>query len=316
MLGLYPSIKPFHSEHLEVGYPHRIYLEQCGDPEGLPVLILHGGPGSGCDAMHRRLFDPEKYRIILLDQRGCGHSTPHAELHENHTQALLADINQVRQHLGIEQWVIYGDAWGSTLALLYAQAHPDYVSGLILQSVFLARKCDREWLYQHGANQIFPDYWQDFINHLTHDERHNVINAYYELLTSSNELARMSAAKEWANWTAQCATLQPHDKFIQHFTDPCHALSYARIACHYALHDYFLTENQILPAMHCLEHVPCIIIHGRYDMVYPVQTAWTLHQAYPASELIIIREAGHAASESGIIDAVIHAGKKLITQLQ
>lgn len=307
MLTLYPDIKPYVRHSLAVDAPHRLYIEECGNPHGLPVLFVHGGPGAGCQPFHRRYFDPAVYRIVLFDQRGCGHSMPHAELTGNTTQALVADMEKIREHLNIERWILFGGSWGSTLSLVYAQTHPLRVLGLILRGIFLCRPREIDWFYQEGANRIFPDYWQDFVRIIPEPARGAMVPAYYRILTGQDEVLRMAAAKAWSSWEGRTLTLLAQDQVVEHFSSPATALSLARIECHYFMHDSFLEPNQILRDVHRLSAIPGVIVHGRYDMVCPVESAWELHQAWPQAEFKIIPNAGHAASEEGIIDALVEA---------
>lgn len=316
MMTLYPEIKPYRRQQLAVDPPHELYVEECGDPDGIPVLFVHGGPGGGCDSRSRCFFDPERYRIILFDQRGCGRSTPHAELGNNHTQALIDDIEAVRETLGVEQWVLFGGSWGSTLSLLYAQQHPQRVLGLILRGIFLCRSQDLEWFYQQGASRIYPDYWADFQRPVAADRRHNMVRAYYELLTGDNELARMGAAKAWSLWEGRCATLRPSHETEEHFGDPHVALALARIEAHYFVNNAFLEHNQILANAANLAGIPGTIVHGRYDMICTLDNAVELHRAWPESELQIIRDAGHSSSEPSIVDALVRATRDMARQLR
>lgn len=307
MHPLYPPIKPYQSAMLKVSDVHSLYVEESGSTDGIPVLFIHGGPGAGCSSDDRRFFDPEKYRIILFDQRGAGRSTPHANLTENTTQHLIEDIEKIREHLGIEKWVLFGGSWGSTLSLLYAQSHPDRVSHMILRGIFLCRKQDLQWFYQEGASHIFPDYWQAFIEPIPESKRSNMVNAYYELLTGGNELGKMNAAKHWSLWEGKCATLRPSTNVMDTFCNTHFALSLARIEAHFFYHAAFIDENQILNNMDKIKHIPSTIVHGRYDMVCPLDNAFDLHQLWPEAELQIIREGGHASREPGILDALIQA---------
>jgi proline iminopeptidase len=311
MMTLYPEIKPYQRHCLAVDDPHQLYLEESGDPEGIPVLFVHGGPGAGCDKNSRRFFDPERYRIIAYDQRGAGRSTPHASLENNNSQALIADIEAIREFLGIEQLLLFGGSWGSTLSLLYAQAYPSRVMALILRGIFLCRDQDLQWFYQQGASKIFPDYWEDYVHLIAPDKRDNFINAYYDLLTGDNELARMGAAKAWSLWEAHCATLRPSHEVVEHFGDPHTALALARIEAHYFINDAFIVPNQILNDVDKLAGIPGIIVHGRYDMVCTLDNAMALHNIWPDSQLHIIRDAGHAASEPSITDALVRATRDM-----
>lgn len=312
MLTLYPDIKPYTHYHLAVDDIHSLYVEECGNPSGLPVLFVHGGPGSGCNSKSRCYFDPEHYRIILFDQRGAGRSVPHAELKNNTTPLLVSDIEKIREHLGLEQWLLFGGSWGSTLSLLYAQQYPERVMGLILRGIFLSREQDVQWFYQQGASQIFPDYWKDFIYPIAKNKRDNLIAAYYELLTGNNELARMAAAKAWSVWEGRCATLRPSQNVVEYFSDPHFALAMARIEAHYFVNQAFIDQNQIINNANKLADIPGIIVHGRYDMVCTLNNAVTLHDVWPASELHIIRDAGHAASEPNVTDALVRATQDML----
>ena len=315
MNALYPDIKPYVKHHFETESPFQLYVEECGNSAGLPILFLHGGPGAGCEPYHRRFFDPERYRIVLFDQRGCGRSGPHAELGNNTTQGLLTDIELIRQRLGIDRWLVFGGSWGSTLALVYAQAHPDRVAGLILRGIFLCRPHEIQWFYQEGASRLFPDYWQHYLKPIPAAERGDLVRAYHRRLTGSDEIARMAAAKAWSLWEGRCATLRPTKAVTDHFGDPYTALSLARIECHYFVNNAFLTENQILRNASRLAGIPGIIVHGRYDVVCPVENAWQLHRAWPDSELHVISDAGHSATEPGIVDALIKATRKMAGRL-
>lgn len=309
MLTPYPSLNPYQEHELAVEAPHVLYVEESGNPQGIPVLFVHGGPGAGCNPDQRRYFDPQIYRIILFDQRGCGRSKPHASLENNTTAALVTDMEAIRNYLGIDRWLLFGGSWGSTLSLVYAQTHPERVLALILRGIFLVRPEEIHWFYQAGTRIIYPDYWQDFVQLIPEAERNNFVAAYYKRLTGTDEVTRMAAAKAWAMWEARCASLQPNSALIEAFTTSHCALSVARIECHYFMHDAFLEPNQILRDMHKIQHIPGIIVHGRYDMICPLDNAWTLHQSWPLSELKIIRDAGHSASEPGMTDALIHATK-------
>lgn len=314
MQPLYPVIKTYAEHRLKVTPPHEIYVEECGNPEGIPVLVVHSGPGAGCEGYHRQFFDPDLYRIILFDQRGAGRSTPHAELSHNTTQDLIDDMETIRDYLNINRWVLFGGAWGSALSLLYAQTYPQNVRGMILHRVFLGRQHNIDWFYQSGASKIFPDYWEEFVSVIPENERENLIKAYSKRLTGRDELARMSAAKHWSLWQARTCSLHPHLHLIDHFSDPHFAIALATIETHFFLNQCFIEDNQIIDNCNKLRHIPNIIVHGRYDMVCPLHTAWELHLACPASELMIIRDAGHSIREPGIIDALILATKKMAKQ--
>lgn len=307
MRSLYPPIQPYNTLTLAVEPPHQLYVEECGKLDGLPIVFLHGGPGAGCEAFHRQFFDPEKYRIVLFDQRGCGRSTPHAELQGNTTQALIEDMENIRQTLGIDKWVVFGGSWGSTLALAYAQAHPQRVLGLILRGIFLCRQREIDWFYQEGASRIFPDVWEKFLEPIPETERDALVRAYYQRLTSDDEFTRIQAARAWSLWEGRTATLRSSQKVLDHFGSVHTALSLARIECHYFMHQSFLHENQLLEQAHKLEEIPGIIVQGRYDIICPMESAWQLHKAWPGSILQIIPEAGHSATEAGIVNALVKA---------
>jgi proline iminopeptidase len=316
MLLLYPEIKPYAIHRMPVAAPHVLYVEESGSPQGIPVLFVHGGPGAGCDARNRCFFDPERYRIILFDQRGAGQSTPHAELSQNNTQALVADMETIRQQLGIKQWLLFGGSWGSTLSLIYAQQHPQRVLAMVLRGIFLARKCDVDWLFKAGASRVLPAYWVDDVRPVAGTDREDYVSAYYQLLTGDNEVARMAAAKAWSGWEARCATLRPSLEVVEHFVDPHIALALARIEAHYFVNNSFIDESQILRDVDKLESIPGTIVHGRYDAVCPLDNAFELHRQWKQSELHIVRDAGHAASEPGITDALVRATRRMADRFE
>jgi proline iminopeptidase len=309
---LFPAILPGYTFHLDVGDGHELYVEECGNPRGMPVVFLHGGPGGSCEHVHRRYFDPEHYRIILFDQRGCGKSRPHASLDNNTSQDLVADLEKIRERLNIDKWVVFGGSWGSTLALVYSQSHPDRVLGLILRGVFLCREQDIHWFYQSGTSRLFPDRWQDFVQPIPPAERGDMVSAYYKRLTSQNELERMAAAKAWSIWEGSTATLRPDHTVMDYFSDPHIALSIARIECHYFINNCFFSDNQLLENMSRIEHIPGFIVHGRYDVICPIDQAFAVHERWPESQLKIIPDAGHAVSESGITQALIESTNAML----
>ncbi|MVW74545.1 prolyl aminopeptidase [Pseudomonas xionganensis] len=315
MHSLYPEIKPYARHEMAVQEPHVLYVDESGSPDGLPVVFIHGGPGAGCDAASRRYFDPNLYRIVTFDQRGCGRSTPHASLEHNTTQALIADMEQIREQLGIDKWVLFGGSWGSTLALAYAQAHPQRVHGLILRGIFLCRPEEFHWFYQEGASRLFPDYWEDYLAPIPPEERGGLMQAFYKRLTGPDQIAQMHAAKAWSTWEGRTATLRPNPQVVDRFSDSHRALSIARIECHYFVNNAFLEPNQLLRDMPKIAHLPGVIVHGRYDVICPLDNAWALHQAWPNSELQIIRDAGHSAAETGITDALVRAADELAHRL-
>lgn len=307
MRTLYPDSTPYVMHRLAVTPPHVLHIEECGDPAGIPVLFVHGGPGAGCEDYHRRFFDPARYHIILFDQRGAGRSTPHAGLEYNTTQALVADMEAIRTHLGIDRWLVFGGSWGSTLSLVYAETHPERVSGLVLRGIFLCRTHEIQWFYQEGASRVFPDLWEDYLAVIPEAERDDLVSAYHRRLTGGDELGRLSAARAWSVWEGRTATLMPSHDVVDHFADPYVALSLARIECHYFMHDSFLAPDQILRDARRLHDIPGVIVQGRYDMVCPAQSAWALHRAWPQAALHIVADAGHSATEPGIIDALVRA---------
>ena len=315
MNTLYPPIKPYVTHHINVDEVHSLYIEEAGNPLGLPVVFLHGGPGAGCAPFHRQFFDPEVYRIVLFDQRGCGKSTPHACLEGNTSWDLVSDIERIREHLQIERWAVFGGSWGSTLGLLYAQAHPQRVSGLILRGIFLARESDVRWFYQQGTSRLFPDYWEKFIEPIAEDERDDMIAAYYRQLTGEDEMQKMRAARAWSSWEGMTATLKTDNSLIKSFSASFTALSIARIECHYFMHQCWLRPNQIIEDIEKIRHIPAWLVHGRYDVICPVEQAWELSSAWPEAQLSIIADAGHAAVEPGIMDALINATHALSVRL-
>jgi proline iminopeptidase len=315
MHTFYPEIKPYQRHIIAVEAPHELYVDESGNPDGIPVLFVHGGPGAGCGKYDRRFFDPQVYRIVLFDQRGSGRSRPHAELQTNSTQKLVEDMEFIRKTLEIDKWVLFGGSWGSTLSLVYAETYPERVMGLILRGIFLCRPTDINWFYQAGASRLFPDYWDDFVAPIPEEERSDLINAYYRHLTSDNQIQQMTAAKAWSLWEGRTATLRPNQDVVDSFTEPHRALSLARIEAHYFVNNSFLEENQILRDAHKLADIPGVIVHGRYDVICPLDNAYLLHKAWPGSELNIIRDAGHASRELGIVDALIRATNDMAKEL-
>ncbi|MBQ0761698.1 prolyl aminopeptidase [Marinobacter psychrophilus] len=316
MRTLFPDIKPYATHRLVVEEPHQLYVEESGNPEGIPVLFIHGGPGAGCEDYHRRFFDAERFRIILMDQRGAGRSTPLAELANNSTDRLIADIETLREFLGIDQWLLFGGSWGSTLSLVYAQAHPQRVTGMVLRGIFLCRPEDIHWFYQNGASRVFPDYWEDYLAQIPEHERGDMVPAYYKRLTSRNELEQIQAAKAWSIWEGRCATLHPNPDVVEHFGHPHVAIALARIECHYFMNQSFLEPDQIVRDAHKLANIPAVIVHGRYDMVCPLDNALALSRAWPQADLQIIRDAGHSASEPAIVDALMRAVENVAAKVE
>jgi proline iminopeptidase len=308
MRNLYPEIEPFDSGFLKVDERHALYYEQCGNADGKPVVLLHGGPGAGCGAKMRRFHDPARYRIVLFDQRGSGRSTPHADLVDNTTGHLVADIEKLREHLGIERWQVFGGSWGSTLALAYAQAHPRRVTELLLRGIFMLRRWELEWFYQGGCHRLFPDAWEKYLAPIPEVERGDLMSAYYRRLTSPDEATRLAAARAWSVWEASTSFLLQDEAFIRGHEDPQFALSFARIESHYFVHGgFFEVEDQLLRDAARLHGIPGVIVHGRYDVVCPMQNAWELHKAWPESRLVISPNSGHSAFEAENTSALIEA---------
>jgi proline iminopeptidase len=312
MRDLYPEIEPYHSEMLEREAlsdqrHHRIYLEQCGNPQGIPVVFLHGGPGSGCRPAHRRYFDPKRYRIILFDQRGCGRSEPLGELENNNTEFLVDDMEAIRQHLGIEKWLVFGGSWGATLALVYAAHFPQTVTGLILRGVFLGRKQDVDWVYAAGgASKLFPDAWHQLVKHLPEQQQDQPLPAYFEALTCDEPAKQQQAALTLNNWEGTIVTLRDHEYVPDPEQQPG-PLAHSRIQLHFALNECFIADTPILQSIEAIRHIPTQIVHGRYDIVCPMQQSWELKQHWPEAELQILPLAGHAAGEAAMIDALVAA---------
>jgi proline iminopeptidase len=304
---LYPPIEPFQSGLLDVGDGHQVHWERCGNPRGKPAVFLHGGPGGGCSPEHRRLFDPERYCVLLFDQRGCGRSLPHASLEANTTWHLVADIERLRMQLGVERWLVFGGSWGSTLALAYAQAHPQRVSELVLRGVFTVRPQELHWYYQEGASWLFPDEWERFLAPIPMAERHDLMAAYHRRLTGSDPAAQLEAAIAWSRWEGRTITLLPDDQVDAVHSDGHFALAFARIENHYFVHHGFFEPDQLLRDAHKLHGIPGVIVQGRYDMATPVKTAWDLHQAWPQAEFHLVPDAGHAYKEPGILSHLIAA---------
>jgi proline iminopeptidase len=307
---LYDEIDPYDSGHFRVSPAHELYYEQCGNPRGKPVVFLHGGPGAGLIPDYRRFFDPEAYRVILFEQRGSGRSRPHASLEDNTTWHLVEDIEKLREHFGVDQWVVFGGSWGSTLSLTYAESHPERVLGLVLRGIFLCRPRETTWFYEdsQGASAIFPDAWEEYVRIIPEGERNDLISAYYRRLTSDDAAVRLEAARAWAIWEASALKLLPDQKLIDEFGEPEMALAVARIECHYFMNNcFFETDNWLLENVDRIRHIPAFIVHGRYDVVCPFMSAWDLHRAWPEATLRIIPDAGHSALEPGIASALVEA---------
>lgn len=313
MRALYPPVEPYMTGQLQVSERHTIYFEQCGNPAGKPVVILHGGPGAGCSDKMRCFHDASKYRIILFDQRGAGRSTPHADLVDNTTWHLVADIEQLRVHLGIERWQVFGGSWGSTLALAYAETHPSRVTELVLRGIFMLRRWELEWFYQEGASRLFPDAWESYLSTIPAVERHDLISAYHRRLTHADPDVRLAAARSWSVWEAATSFLYQDPAFMHSHEEDAFALAFARIECHYFVNGgFFEVEDQLLRDVSRIRDIPATIVHGRYDVVCPIVNAWDLHRAWPEADLRIIADAGHSGFEAGITDALINATDRYV----
>lgn len=308
---LYGEIEPYASGRLRVSDIHQLHYEETGNPDGKPVVFLHGGPGSGIQPVYRRYFDPEAYRVVLFDQRGCGKSTPHACLDENTTWHLVADIERLREHLGIDSWQVFGGSWGSCLALAYAETHPERVTELVLRGIFTLRRSELLWFYQEGASNVFPDIWEGYVAPIPKNERGDMITAYYKRLTSNDANVRQKAARAWSVWEGSTLSLWPDPGRVAQFGEDEYALAFARIECHYFINGgFFERDGQLLEEVNKIRHIPAVIVQGRYDTCTPVRTAWDLHQAWPEADFRLVHDAGHAGSEPGIVHELISATDK------
>lgn len=308
--GLYPAVEPFRTGFLRVSDVHEIYFEESGNPDGKPAVFLHGGPGGGTDPKMRTFFDPKLYRILLFDQRGCGKSRPHASLVDNTTWHLVEDMERLRQHLGLQKWQVFGGSWGSTLALAYAQTHPDRVTELVLRGIFLLRKWEIDWFYQDpdGAGAIYPDLWEKYVSSIPQAERSDMVRAYYNRLTSTDPKVLGAAAKTWAVWEGATSFLHLNPDYVSKFAEDDYAAAFARIECHYFINRGFLkTNNQLIEQVGRIRHIPAVIVQGRYDVICPMKSAWELHRAWPEADLRIVPDAGHSAFEAGNTHELISA---------
>ncbi len=304
----YPAIAPYATHRLRVSPLHELYVEESGNPQGKPVVFVHGGPGGGTEPWQRQFFDPTKYRIVLFDQRGCGKSTPFAELTDNTTWDLVADMERIRELLKIEQWVVFGGSWGSTLGLAYAQSHPTRVTALVLRGIFLLRQAEIDWFYQQGTSWIFPDQWEPYRDAIPEAERGDFVAAYYRRLTSPDAVVRAAAAKAWSTWEGATSKLLVNADMIARYGNDQFADAFARIECHYFTHKgWFEVDDQLLRDVHTIRHLPAVIVQGRYDVVCPMKSAWDLHRAWPEADFVVVPDAGHAASEKGTLSALIEA---------
>ncbi|HEV2564262.1 MAG TPA: prolyl aminopeptidase [Microvirga sp.] len=307
MRTFYPEIEPYDHGMLDVGDGHRVYWEMCGNPHGKPVVFLHGGPGGGCTPTQRRLFDPEKYRILLFDQRGCGRSTPYASLEANTTWHLVADIERLRAMIGVDKWMVFGGSWGSTLALAYAETHPERVTELVLRGIFTLRRSELLWYYQEGASWIFPDKWEGFLAPIPEEERGDLMAAYRKRLTDPDPAVQAKAARAWSLWEGETITLLHNQEYSDQFGNEHYAIAFARIENHYFVNEGWFADGQLIRNAHRLKGIPGVIIQGRYDIATPPKTAWDLHKAWPEAHFIMVPDAGHAVSEPGITHHLIEA---------
>ena len=305
--SLYPPVEPHRSGRLDVGDGHELYWELCGNPSGIPAVFLHGGPGAGCGPDHRRLFDPARYNVLLFDQRGCGRSTPHAALEANTTWHLVADMERLRDMAGFESWLVFGGSWGSTLALAFAETHPERTSGLILRGIFTMRQSELDWFYQRGASMIFPDRWEEFLAPIPPDERADLVAAYHRRLTGDDKVAQLEAARAWSRWEGATITLLPDESTVKAHSADGFAIAIARIENHYMVHRGWMEEGQLIRDVERIRAIPGVIVQGRYDACTPPVTAWDLHRAWPEAELHIVADAGHAFNQPGILDRLIRA---------
>ena len=308
---LYPKIEPYNEFDLKVSELHTIHVEESGNQNGTPVIFLHGGPGGGIEPVYRQYFDPEQWRIIIFDQRGCGQSTPHAELRDNTTWDLVADIEKIRENLDIDTWVVFGGSWGSTLSLTYAISHLERCEGLILRGIFMIRKKEIDWFYHEGASNIYPDEWEHFLEPIPENKHGDLVAAYYKHLTSSDKSIRIEAAKAWAAWEASTSKLFQSKNSLHHFEDIKIAEAFSRIECHYFINGgFFESENWILENVDKIRHIPAVIIQGRYDVVCPMVSAWDLHKAFPEADFEIVQDAGHSITEKGIAAKLVEYTNK------
>jgi proline iminopeptidase len=305
---MYPPIEPYHSGMLQVSDLHSIYYEVSGNPNGKPVVFLHGGPGGGTEPRQRCFFDPARYRIILFDQRGCGRSLPHASLVDNTTWELVADIEKLREHLDVERWQVFGGSWGSTLALAYAQKHPERVTEMVMRGIFTFATDEMEWFYGSGTKVLFPDAWAAFESAIPPGERYDLVAAYHRRLTGDDRRAREDAARAWSTWECSVATLHQDPELVAHCGDVAFTMAFARIECHYFVNGGFLEHpHQLIEGAQKLRKIPAVIVHGRYDAICPLRNAWRLHRAWPEAELVVVEAAGHSANEPAIAAALCRA---------
>jgi len=305
---LFPEIEPFASGWMSTGGPHEVWYEECGNPQGRPVVVLHGGPGGAVNPGMRRFFDPKKWRIVLFDQRGCGKSKPNASLEDNTTWTLIEDIERLRELLGIDRWAVFGGSWGSTLAMAYAITHPERVQSLLMRGIFLLTRPELRWFYQEGASNIFPDAWERFVEPIPEDERHDLMGAYYKRLTGPDKAERERCAVAWSSWEGETVSVEGPAARPEKFADPEFAVAFARIECWYFMNGgFFPEEGWLLKNIGRIRHIPAWIAQGRFDVVTPISGAWALHRAWPEAKLDVIADAGHASTEPGIVDSLVRA---------
>ena len=310
---LYPAVEPFETLALPVSDLHTLYVEQSGNPQGKPVVFVHGGPGGGCDPKHRRFFDPARYRIVLFDQRGCGRSTPHASLEENTTWDLVDDMERIRTRLGIDRWMVFGGSWGSTLGLAYAEKHPERVTELVLRGIFLLRRREIDWFYQEGTSRMFPDAWEHYLAPIPEGERGDLLAAYHRRLTDPDPAVRLAAARAWSVWEGRTSCLLPNAELVDKMGGDRYATAFARIECHYFVNrGFFASDAQLLEDAHRIADIPGVVVHGRYDVVCPVANAWDLKKAWPKGELVITPASGHSAFEAENVDALVAATQRFV----
>jgi len=306
MKSLYPPIIPYNEFNIKVSDLHTIHVEESGNKSGKPIIFLHGGPGGGTEPIYRQYFDPKKWRIIIFDQRGCGKSIPRAELKENTTWDLVADIEKIRIQLNIDKWVVFGGSWGSTLAMSYAITNPNHCTGIILRGIFMVRKKEINWFYQEGASYIYPDAWEKYLKPIPENEHHDLVTAYYKRLTSNDEATRLEAAKAWSIWESSTSKLIPNEDSLHQFDDPRVAEAFARIECHYFKNGgFFETDEWILENVDVISNIPTVIVQGRYDVVCPIKSAWELYKKLPRSDFHIVQDAGHSMTEKGISSKLV-----------
>lgn len=313
-LGLYPAIEPYAHGMLDVGDGHQIYYEQCGNPRGKAVAIVHGGPGGGANATMRRFHDPQRYRIVLFDQRGCGRSRPHASIDANTTWHLVSDMERLRRHIGVERWQLFGGSWGSTLALAYAQSHPERVLDMVLRGIFLLRRAELTWFYQDGCSWLYPEAFEEFKRLIPPEEQGDLISAYYKRLTDPDREVQVAAARAWSIWEGSTLSMVQDPERVKLFGADSYAIAFARIECHYFMHaGFFDRDDELLHRMPRIRHIPATLVHGRYDVVTPVKNAYDLSRAWPEADLRIVPDAGHAMTETGIVTELIAATRRYIS---